>query len=137
MYSYKSMLRKLSVAIILLVSVASCSLFENEQSFNGCDEIYVVAEQMPDLQGGMADLQGKVEYPKEAKEAGIEGRVTVQFVVDKLGEVRKAKVIRGIGDGADEEALRVVKKAKFDPGEQDGELVCVQYALSINFRLEN
>jgi protein TonB len=54
----------------------------------------------------MADLQQKVEYPPEAKEAGTEGRVTVQFVVNKLGDATEVQVIRGIGGGADEEALR-------------------------------
>lgn len=122
---------------LLILSVASCSVFENEQHLHLCEEVYIVAEQMPNLIGGMADLQGRVKYPKEAKKHGVEGKVTVQFIVDKLGEVRDAEVIRGIGAGADEEALRVVKIAKFEPGEQEGEPVCVQYALSINFRLEN
>tara|TARA_R100000388_G_scaffold94999_1_gene85042 strand:+ start:23952 stop:24332 length:381 start_codon:yes stop_codon:yes gene_type:complete len=122
---------------VLFVTLTSCSIFENEQDLAVCNKVFVVAEQMPDLKGSMANLQGKIEYPKEAKESGVEGRVTVQFVVDKFGDVRDAKVIRGIGAGADEEALRVVKTATFDPGEQDGEPVCVQYALSVNFRLEN
>lgn len=92
---------------------------------------------MPNLIGGMAELQSEVQYPVEAREAGIEGRVTVQFVVDKLGDVRRPNVIRGIGGGADEEVLKAVKKAKFESGEQGGEPVCVEYALSINFRLED
>jgi protein TonB len=136
-YSYRLRLLQLFGVIVLSITVSSCSLFENEQNKHICDGFFIVTEQMPTLIGGMAELHAKVKYPLEAKEAGVEGRVTIQFIVDKLGKVRKAEVIRGIGAGADEEALRVVKTAKFEPGEQGGEPVCVQYALSINFRLEN
>ncbi|HBX65831.1 MAG TPA: hypothetical protein DEG32_06630, partial [Balneolaceae bacterium] len=62
---------------------------------------------------------------------------TVQFIVNEQGNVENAKVVRGIGGGADEEALRVVRQAQFTPGMQRGRTVRVQYALSINFSLEN
>jgi TonB family protein len=100
-------------------------------------DYFVVVEKMPKLIGGMAAIQSKVEYPELARRAGIEGRVTVQFIVNENGDVENAKVVRGIGGGADEEALRVVKDAKFEPGMQRGQAVRVQYALSINFRLED
>ncbi|RNC84049.1 MAG: energy transducer TonB [Balneola sp.] len=90
---------------------------------------------MPVLIGGIASLTSQINYPPLARRAGIEGRVTVQFVVNKEGEVTEPRVIRGIGGGADEEALRVVKLAKFSPGMNNGELVCVQYSLPIVFRL--
>ena len=101
------------------------------------EDYFVVVEEMPKLKGGMAGLQAKVEYPQMARRAGIEGRVTVQFIVNEQGNVENAKVVRGIGGGADEEALRVVRQAQFTPGMQRGRTVRVQYALSINFRLEN
>lgn len=123
--------------VLLLLSVTSCSVFENEQPLHLCEEVYIVTEQMPLLIGGMGYWQQQVQYPKEALEKGVQGRVTVQFVVSKLGETRNHEIIRGIGYGADEEALRLVKKMKFEPGRQNNERVCVQYALSINFRLEN
>ena len=72
-----------------------------------------------------------------ARRAGIEGRVTVQFIVNESGDVENAQVVRGIGGGADEEALRVVRQAKFEPGMQRGKPVRVRYALSVNFRLED
>lgn len=100
-------------------------------------DYFVVVEEMPQLIGGMAALQSKVEYPEMARRAGIEGRVTVQFIVNENGDVENAKVVRGIGGGADEEALRVVREAKFEPGMQRGKAVRVRYALSINFRLED
>ncbi|WP_425402417.1 energy transducer TonB [Gracilimonas tropica] len=92
---------------------------------------------MPQLEGGMAKLQGSVKYPEMARRAGIEGRVTVQFIVNEQGKVENARVVRGIGGGCDEEALKAVQKANFTPGMQRGRPVRVQYALSINFRLEN
>lgn len=101
------------------------------------EDFFVVVEQMPELKGGMAKLQGSVKYPEMARRAGIEGRVTVQFIVNEQGRVENAKVVRGIGGGCDEEALKAVQKAEFSPGMQRGRPVRVQYALSINFRLEN
>ena len=126
------------VLIALILFFASgCSYFDFSPDPRVCDEVYIVAEQMPNLKGGMAELQASVVYPPEAKEAGIEGRVTVQFVVNKLGDPTNLQVIRGIGGGAEEAALEAVEHAKFEPGEQNGKPVCVQYALSINFRLES
>ena len=66
---------------------------------------------------------------------GIEGRVTVQFIVNEKGEPTNPRVIRGIGGGCDEEALRLVKQARFKPGMQRGVPVRVQYSLPIVFRL--
>ncbi|HET8866407.1 MAG TPA: energy transducer TonB [Gracilimonas sp.] len=101
------------------------------------EDFFVVVEQMPVLIGGMGELQASVEYPEMARRAGIEGRVTVQFIVNEQGKVENARVVRGIGGGCDEEALKAVQQAEFEPGMQRGRPVRVQYALSINFRLEN
>ncbi|MFP8490237.1 energy transducer TonB [Gracilimonas sp. Q87] len=101
------------------------------------EDFFVVVEEMPKLIGGMAKLQGSVKYPEMARRAGIEGRVTVQFIVNEQGKVENARVVRGIGGGCDEEALKAVQQAEFEPGMQRGRPVRVQYALSINFRLEN
>lgn len=101
------------------------------------EDFFVVVEEMPKLIGGMAKLQSSVKYPEMARRAGIEGRVTVQFIVNEQGKVENARVVRGIGGGCDEEALKAVQQAQFEPGMQRGRPVRVQYALSINFRLEN
>lgn len=85
----------------------------------------------------LAALQRKVKYPEMARRAGIEGRVTVQFIVNERGEVENPRVIRGIGGGCDEAALEAVKQAKFSPGMQRGRPVRVQYSLPIVFRLQN
>ena len=99
-------------------------------------EIFVIVEQMPELIGGLAAIQKKINYPEIAKKAGVEGRVIVQFVVDEEGNVQDPQVVRGIGAGCDEEAIRAVKQAKFQPGKQRGKPVKVKMSLPITFKLK-
>lgn len=101
------------------------------------EDFFVVVEDMPELIGGLEGLQRQIRYPEMARRAGIEGRVFIQFIVNERGEVENPQVIRGIGGGADEEALRVVSQAQFRPGMQRGRPVRVQYSLPIFFRLQN
>ena len=101
------------------------------------EDFFVVVEQMPKLKGGLAKLQGCVNYPEMARKAGIEGRVIVQFIVNEQGNVEDPKVVRGIGGGADKEALRCVKQSEFQPGMQRGNPVRVQYSLPVVFKLQN
>lgn len=129
--------KNIGIPTLILFLAAGCSYFDFSADPRICDEVNIVVEQMPQLKGGMAELQRSVVYPPEAREAGIEGRVTVQFVVNKFGDPINLEVIRGIGGGADEAAVSAVEQAKFEPGKQNGKPVCVQYALSINFRLES
>ena len=105
------------------------------------EEIFTIVEQMPEFPGGTEKLfkyLGKnIEYPPMAKDAGIKGKVYVTFVVDKDGSITDVKVLRGIGGGCDEEAVRVVKSMpKWKPGKQRGKSVRVQYNLPINFILK-
>lgn len=101
------------------------------------EEFFVAVENMPELKGGMAGLNKKINYPEMARKAGIEGKVIVQFIVNEEGKVENPQVIRGIGGGADDEALRVIKQAEFEPGRQRGEPVPVQMSLPITFQLQN
>lgn len=101
------------------------------------EDFFVVVENMPELIGGMAALQKNIRYPEMARKAGIEGRVIVQFIVNEEGKVENPRVIRGIGGGCDEEALRAVSNALFKPGRQRGIPVRVQYSLPVIFKLQN
>lgn len=101
------------------------------------EDFFQVVENMPEPVGGIKALQKQAKYPKRAQNAGIEGRVTVQFIVNKDGNVENAKVMRGIGGGCDEEALRVVRNADFKPGRQRGKPVRVQFSVPITFKLQN
>ena len=104
------------------------------------EQIFTIVEQMPTFPGGEAELfkyLGKsIKYPQMAQDAGIQGVVFVTFLVDKDGGVKNVKVLRGIGGGCDEEAIRVVQKMpKWTPGKQRGKSVKVQYNLPIKFTL--
>ena len=106
------------------------------------EEIFGIVENMPMFRGGerklMEFIGNNVVYPKEAIDAGIEGRVFVEFYIEKDGTVCDAKVLRGIGYGCDEEALRVIGlMPKWYPGKQRGQSVRVRYTLPINFKLED
>lgn len=101
------------------------------------EDFFVIVEQMPELIGGLASLQRLVKYPERALRANIQGRVYVQFIVNERGEVEDPVVTRGIGGGCDEEAIRVIKQAKFSPGMQRGKPVRVRYTLPVIFRIQS
>jgi TonB family protein len=104
-------------------------------------EIFMVVEQMPEFPGGQAKLQAflaeNITFPETAKESGIQGTVYVTFIVRKDGRISGAKILRGIGGGCDEEALRVVKKMpRWKPGTQSGKNIDVQFNIPIVFKLD-
>lgn len=104
-------------------------------------EIFTVVEEQPGYPGGeearIGFLQQNIKYPEEAKELGIQGRVFVTFVVEVDGSITDVRVLRGIGGGCDEEAIRVVKAMpKWVPGKQRGVPVRVQFNLPIKFTLQ-
>ena len=106
------------------------------------DTVYQVVEQMPQFPGGEKALMeyiGKnIVYPVEAKEKEIQGRVFINFVIEKDGSVSNVKVLRGIGGGCDEEAVRAVSSLpKWKPGIQKGKPVRVSYQIPILFKLDN
>lgn len=105
------------------------------------EQIFLVVENMPEFPGGEAAMYkfiGKnIEYPRMAKESGISGRVFVTFVVERDGSVTDVQILRGIGGGCDEEAVRVIKKMpNWNPGKQRGKPVRVQYRMPIKFTLQ-
>lgn len=109
---------------------------------NNSEEIKTIANQMPVFPGGITALQNylaqHVRYPKFVKKKKIEGRVFVSFVVNKEGDVKNVRLVRGVQPLLDQEALRVVSSLpKWIPGKQNGELVNIAYTLPINFHLES
>jgi protein TonB len=104
-------------------------------------QIFQVVENMPEFPGGrgalMKYLATNIKYPPYAKEAGIQGRVFINFVVETDGSITAVKVLRGIGGGCDEEAIRVVKSMpKWKPGMQRGKPVRVSFNLPVKFTLQ-
>ena len=105
------------------------------------EEVFLSVEENPEFPGGPAKLleyvQKNLKYPMMARESDIQGRVFVGFVVEKDGSISNVKVLRGIGGGCDEEAVRVVQSLpKFKPGKQRGNPVRVAYTLPIVFKLQ-
>lgn len=98
-------------------------------------EVFQFVEDMPELVGGMEAIYRNLRYPEIARQAGIEGRVVVQFVIDEQGRVLNPRVVRGVGGGLDEAAVAAVSQARFTPGRQRGRPVRVQYTLTIHFQL--
>lgn len=105
--------------------------------------IFEVVEQMPEFpNGGMAGLMQylskNIKYPTIAQENGTQGRVTVQFVVNRDGSIVDAKVLRGVDPYLDKEAIRVISSMpKWKPGKQRGKAVRVKYTVPVVFRLQN
>ena len=103
--------------------------------------IFQVVEEMPQFPGGMGEamkfLAKNMKYPVAAQQAKIEGRVIVQFVVERDGSVSDVKVMRGVSPELDAEAIRVVSMMpKWIPGKQRGKAVAVKYTMPIIFRLQ-
>ncbi len=106
------------------------------------DRVFTVVEEMPEFPGGRDELinylSTSVNYPEEAKKKGIQGRVFLNFIVDYDGSIDSVKVLRGIGGGCDEEAIRVIAAMpNWKPGTQRGEAVRVSYNIPIKFTLDN
>lgn len=106
------------------------------------DEIFEIVEVQPvpptgDVQSLLKWISKQLEYPERALDMGIQGKVIVQFVVEKDGSVSNAKVVRPVDPMLDKEALRVVNKmGKWTPGKQQGEAVRSYYTLPIQFKIQ-
>ena len=126
------MLRK-TIPVVLLYLLIAPNLFAQQKDDKG---IYLMVEKMPAIKGGMATIGKKVQYPRIAKEMGIQGVVYVGFIVDSEGKVIEPKILKSLAKPLDEEALRVItKEVKFTPGYHQGKAVPVRMVLPIRFRI--
>ena len=121
-------------------------VIENEVAIGVIDKeepdprVFDVVEQMPNFPGGqnalMDFLKNTIKYPAEAEKAGKQGRVVVQFVINKDGSISDAKVVKSVDKTLDEEALRVVNAMpKWTPGKQNGKDVRVKFTMPVTFKL--
>lgn len=106
------------------------------------EEIFIHVEQMPSFPGGdeelMKWLSNNIQYPTIASEQGIQGRVTLRFVVRPDGSIDDVQVVKSLEPSCDKEAIRAVKKMpKWIPGRQNGNPVSVYFNLPVVFRLQN
>ena len=119
--------------LLVLFIIFSCGVFAQQKDDQG---IYLSAEKMPAIKGGMAAIGKKVKYPRIAREMGIQGVVYVGFIVDPEGKVIEPKILKSVAKPLDEEALRVItKEVKFTPGYFQGKAVPVRMVLPIRFRI--
>ncbi len=115
-------------------------VFEEPVEEEVADEVFTIVEQQPVYPGGMGAfyefVQKKLKYPSQARRMGIEGKVFVQFVVDKQGNITEVTTVRGIGAGCDQEAEKVIRASpKWKAGKQRGKAVKVRMILPITFKL--
>lgn len=115
-------------------------MIENAPIVDQADEVFELVESMPTPAGGLAGwssyLSKNLKYPSQARRMGIEGTTYLTFIVNTDGSIQDVKVVRGIGGGCDEEAVRVVSGApNWEPGKQRGRPVRVKMSVPIRFKL--
>jgi TonB family protein len=126
------------VSFVLDKNSKSAAVISKEQL--GDKSVFTAVEQVPAFPGGEAGfskfISATIKYPKAAREANVQGRVIASFIVEKDGSLTDIKVIRGIGYGADEETVRMLRTSpNWKPGMQNGKPVRVAYSVPINFAL--
>ncbi|MCR9016822.1 energy transducer TonB [Aquiflexum gelatinilyticum] len=104
------------------------------------DEVFDMVDEFPQFPGGIEAwgnfMKDNLKYPASAKDKGIEGTVYITFIINKDGSVSDAEILRGIGGGCDEEALRVVKASpNWNPGKKDGKIVRSRMRLPVQYAL--
>jgi len=119
-------------------------LGKDETGTGGGNEIIeaALADEYPEFAGGMQAwakyIQHNLRYPSMAQEDGVQGKVFISFVVEKDGSITDVKLVKGIGAGCDEEAMRVIEKSPlWKPGKNRGTAVRVRYNMPINFTITN
>lgn len=104
-------------------------------TITGEDEYMLAAEKMPAPVGGFEGIMKKISYPDMAQKTRTEGKVYVLIYVNEKGDVDDVKVVKGIGFGCDEEAVKAIKKTKFTPGVDKGVSVKAKFSLALTFKL--
>lgn len=133
---------KILLNCICILSLPFFCLSQNTDSLNIGDEIFVKVDESASFPGGIHawgnEINKNLKYPKQAQRMGIEGRVFVQFIVEKDGTLTDVKVVKGIGGGCDVEAIRFVKnQPKWIPGKQNGKPIRQRMIQNILFKFNN
>lgn len=103
--------------------------------FPGEEEYIIAMEKPPVPEDGIQGIHKKITYPKLAVSAKVEGKVYVLVLVNEKGDVDDAKIVKGIGAGCDEEAVKAIKKTKFSPGIHNGQPTKSKLSLAVQFKL--
>jgi len=143
----KSMQVKIGLCVVFMISIGSCMQAQAQikstdvpKTIDEANPVYAAVEQSAQFPGGVqafaAYLGKSIQYPDEARTNKVQGKVFATFVVEKDGSLSDVKILRGIGSGCDEEAVRVLKMSpQWEPGKQNNLPVRQQYTVPINFTL--
>jgi protein TonB len=131
-------MKKLLFLSAFLCTLSFGAFAQSEVSVD--DEVFVVVEEQAEFPGGLDSMYAYIvknlKYPELAKEKGIEGRVFVNFIIEKDGSISNVKILRGIGGGCEEAAVEMIKNMpKWKPAKQRGKPVRCQFNLPIKFEL--
>ncbi|MGD1839823.1 MAG: energy transducer TonB [Thermonemataceae bacterium] len=127
--------RKLLICLTCIIFIVTNSVTAQDTT------IYKMADKQPEPIGGLKAfyeyIESNLQYPEEAKQLKLQGRVMVKFVVETDGKISEVSVMKGIGGGCDEEAVRLIQKApNWIPGRKDGKPVRVEVVRPITFKLD-
>jgi len=138
---------KYNLAIVFKLQPQTINISEQRQmdslrNLPSDQKIFTAVEHEPGFKGGniafLKYLQGNIHYPAQSREKHIQGKVFISFIVEKDGSLSDLKVVRGVSDDLDAEALRVLQESpKWDPGIQNGRAVRVAYTIPVSFTLSN
>lgn len=127
-------MRLLPLLLFALAAPLYAQAPDSAEAYDAEAGVHILPDEMPELIGGLRDLQERARYPAAARRHGIQGTVFVQFIVDEEGSIRDAEVVRGVA-GLNDEALRVIRESRFKPGRVEGQPVAVRFGLPVRFKL--
>jgi len=122
------------IAVIFLFSLF-ISEVNGKSLFPGDEEYEIGIEKAPTAIGGNDAILKKINYPESAIKSKTEGKVYCLILINQAGDVDEVKIVKGLGNGCDEEAIRAIKKTKFTPGQNLGANVKAKLAMAIQFKL--
>lgn len=133
--------KNVSLKVALTMLVLLFSFMTSTAQTKKSNMVYDVVEVMPQFPGGQTAMlkyiMENIKYPKQIMEEGIQGRVTVSFIVEKDGRVSNVRLLRSVQPLLDKEAVRVVKSMpKWSPGKHNGKPVRVRFNLPVMFKLK-
>jgi len=129
------------LALLSIITIKTQAQIKEEAPYDPNEEVLQMCEVMPQFKGGNEEMykyiSKNLNYPKKAREAGVEGKVIFQFVVDKKGKIKNIEQLgKKLGAGCDEEALRVIRNMpNWTAGTQNGRAVNVLFTLPFRFAL--
>jgi len=125
----------ISILLLLFFTLSNNLITNANPLFPGDEEYEIGIEKAPAPVGGNEAIQKNINYPQAALKSKTEGKVYCLALINQNGDVDDVKIVKGLGSGCDEEAVKAIKKTKFTPGQNLGANVKAKLALAIQFKL--